>query len=153
MELRGKIKKLEGTFGSGLAILYIETDIGTQRVYCENAQTVRALDAMFDNVIGPGHTVNQEAIVGQEVICMVGADDMLESMKPIGQHVIPLDTPEPMTYNQLAELIKKIPADHRDDHATIYLRGMDEWFPVCGWGVADVTDVLDEGHPFLEIDA
>jgi len=153
MEIRGKIKNLVFFHGSGIATLWIETTDGTKRVLCENAPTVRALDAMFENVIGPGHSVNQEAIVGKEVICMVGAGDMLTSMKPIGQHGIPLDVPEPMTYNELAELIAKMPADHRDDHVTIYLRQMDELFPVCGCGVADVTDVLDEGHPFLEIDA
>jgi hypothetical protein len=56
---KGKIKDFRGTWGSGLATLVIEDEGGLiHNVSCENAPTVRALEAAFGNIITEGHTVD-----------------------------------------------------------------------------------------------
>ena len=60
---RGTITGFQGTWGSGLGCLLVDY----VRVLCENAPTVRALEGAFGDVIAPGHTVNQEAIIGREI--------------------------------------------------------------------------------------
>jgi benzoyl-CoA reductase/2-hydroxyglutaryl-CoA dehydratase subunit BcrC/BadD/HgdB len=77
---RGVIEEFRGSWMSGLATLVISGE----PVPCENAPTVRALEAAFGNVIAPGHTVNQEAIRGKEIYWSY--DDMglvLESFTPV----------------------------------------------------------------------
>ena len=52
-------------------------------VPCDNAPTVRALDACFGNVIGEAHTVNNKAIQGKDIVYSM--DDMglvLEAFTP-----------------------------------------------------------------------
>lgn len=67
---RGTITGFRGSWGSGLGYLLID-DVA---VPCDNAPTVRALDACFGDVIAEGHTVNQEAIIGKEIYYSM--DDM-----------------------------------------------------------------------------
>lgn len=57
---KGRIKALQGSWTSGLACLIIEdSETGiTEVVPCENGPTVRALDALFGEVIAPGHSIN-----------------------------------------------------------------------------------------------
>jgi len=63
----GIIKDFKGSWNSGIAILTIEREDGTtQLIYCDNAPTVRALDATFGNVID-GHAVNLQAILGKKI--------------------------------------------------------------------------------------
>lgn len=61
---RGTIAGFRGTWGSGIAQLDLEDG---RSIPCENAPTVRALAAAFPDVIGPGHTVNVEALKGIEI--------------------------------------------------------------------------------------
>lgn len=76
---KGSILAFRGSWGSGLGTLVLDTGA----VHCENAATVRALDACFGDVIGPGHTVNQEAIAGQEVYyCLDEMGLILEAFVP-----------------------------------------------------------------------
>ena len=73
---KGKITAFAGSWGSGLAAMCIEDERrGRVTVYCDNAQTVRALDSAFGGVIGAGHKVNMEAFKGQ--IIYYGVDDHL----------------------------------------------------------------------------
>ncbi len=61
MELfKGKIKDFSGSWGSGLGTLHIEdSETGSiQGIPCENAQTVRCLEAAFGNTITDAHTAN-----------------------------------------------------------------------------------------------
>ena len=67
---RGTITGFQGSWGSGLGYLVID---GIP-IACENASTVRALEAAFGDVIAPGHTVDQEAIKGKEIYWSM--DDM-----------------------------------------------------------------------------
>jgi hypothetical protein len=60
---RGTIEGFSGSWGSGLGFLIIDG----QPVPCDNAATVRALDACFGGVIAPGHLVDQESVVSQEI--------------------------------------------------------------------------------------
>ena len=63
---QGKILGLEGSWGSGIATLYVEDNKGdTIPLFCENPSTVRALDSAFGGVITPGHSVNLSAIKGK----------------------------------------------------------------------------------------
>ena len=60
---RGTITGFSGHWLSGIGYLLVD-GVG---VPCENAPTVRALDACFGDVIAEGHTVSQETIVGKEI--------------------------------------------------------------------------------------
>jgi hypothetical protein len=62
----GTIKGFKGSWDSGIASLTVEQKDGTKTIYCDNAPTVRALDALFGNVID-GHSVNLEAILGRKI--------------------------------------------------------------------------------------
>jgi len=66
---KGILRGFHGSWGSGLGFLVIEDSEtkSIEHVPCENAATVRALDAAFGNCIGDGHTVNDAGFVGQEV--------------------------------------------------------------------------------------
>jgi hypothetical protein len=61
---KGTIEGFSGTWDSDLGYLVID---GTP-IPCENAPTVQALDRMFGDVIGPGHTVNDEALRGKRIV-------------------------------------------------------------------------------------
>lgn len=57
-----------------------------------------------------------------------------------------------MTYRELKRQLSAMSEEWLDANVTIYLTEMDEWFPVKRNLVATVeTDVLDEGHPYLEV--
>ena len=72
---RGTIIGLEGSWGSGIATLFVENNEGdTIPLYCENSPTIRALDNAFGGVITSGHRVNVEAIKGK--IIYYSEDDL-----------------------------------------------------------------------------
>jgi hypothetical protein len=75
----GVIDGFMGSWGSGLGYLIIDG----QPVPCDNAATVRALDACFGGVMAPGHLVSQESIVGREIWYSVGPCGVLESFGPV----------------------------------------------------------------------
>jgi len=74
----GTIIGFRGSWMSGLATLIIETDEGIEHVFCENAPTVRALEAAFGGVIGPGHTVDVDAIAGRRILYSTDSMGVLE---------------------------------------------------------------------------
>lgn len=76
---KGTITSFRGSWGSGLGYLVIDE----VPVPCENAQTVRALEGAFGDVIAPGHSVNQEAIVGQEIYYSVDELGILDGFTPV----------------------------------------------------------------------
>jgi hypothetical protein len=45
-----------------------------------------------------------------------------------------------------------MPLDNLDDNVTVHLKVVDEYMPVEGVEVQDVTDVIDEGCLFLVVD-
>ena len=59
-----------------------ELVIDGQAIPCDNAPTVRALEALFGGVIGPGHAVNLKAIVGQQVAYCTGDLGLSEGLAP-----------------------------------------------------------------------
>lgn len=72
----GTIVSFKGSWGSGIATLVVEDDNHIEHpILCENAPTVRALDACFGDVITPNHSVNQSSIVGQSIVYFL--DDMM----------------------------------------------------------------------------
>jgi hypothetical protein len=80
----GTIVGLGGSWQSGLAHLQFKD--GTV-VRCENTATVRALEAAFGNVIGPGHTINNETggHVGQEVYYSTDDFGILAAFTPVDE--------------------------------------------------------------------
>lgn len=79
----GTIVDFRGSWGSGIATLLLKVGKKHQTVPCENAQTVRALDAMFGNVITPGHGVDVFAIRGKKVQFDVDDIGVLSSLSPV----------------------------------------------------------------------
>ena len=72
---RGIIAGFRGSWMSGLATLVIRHEDGDLDIVpCDNAQTVRALEACLGGVIDRDHTVNMDAIMGKEID--YGMDDM-----------------------------------------------------------------------------
>lgn len=81
---KGKILGFQGSWGSGLAQLVIETPDGrTDYVNCDNTPTVRALERAFGNVIAEGHMINNEAIKGKEIYYSIGDFGILEGFTPV----------------------------------------------------------------------
>jgi len=86
----GIIDAFVGNWGSGLGYLVIDG----QPVPCDNAATVRALDACFGGAIAPGHWVDQESIVGQEIWYSVSPWGVLEAFCPAEDNRRPADEEE-----------------------------------------------------------
>ena len=66
---KGTIIEFRGSWSSGLGYLIIE-DSRTHKVEavpCDNAPTVRALEAAFGDTITPGHTANGTGYKGKEI--------------------------------------------------------------------------------------
>ena len=88
----GKIIDLKGERGSGIATLTILTNQKERlQVYCDNSPTVRALDAAFGGVVGPGHTFNIEAIRGRWIEFDVDQFGLLLWIRPYDLTLDPLD--------------------------------------------------------------
>jgi len=77
--IHGVIDGFVGTWGSGLGCLIIDG----QPVPCDNAATVRALEACFGGVIAPGHLVDQGSIVGEEIWYSVSPWGVLEAFSRV----------------------------------------------------------------------
>jgi hypothetical protein len=77
--LEGTITGFGGSWGSGLGVLFIDG----LPVHCENASTVRALDACFGDVIDNNHSVNQDAIIGKRISYSVDFVGVLEGFSPL----------------------------------------------------------------------
>jgi hypothetical protein len=59
-----------------------------------------------------------------------------------------------MTYRQLQEEIAHMTEEQKNCHISVYKNDIDEFFEVHGLGFSDErNDVLDKGHPVLELDA
>ena len=75
---KGEILGFEGSWGSGIGYLLVR-NLATgqiERCTCENAPTVRSLQAALGNAIGEGHTISQNAgFVGK--IIYYGAGEWL----------------------------------------------------------------------------
>lgn len=69
-----------------------------------------------------------------------------------------------MTYRQLENLLKSIPEDHKDDDVSVLLMQQGEVFEAIDLafvgdstgeltGQDQVAGVLDDGHPYITVDA
>jgi len=76
--MQGRITGFSGSWGSGIATLYIDG----MPIHCENAATVRALDACFD-CIGENHTVCPGKLIGQEIEYTVDELGLLLGFSPL----------------------------------------------------------------------
>lgn len=76
---RGTLGKFLGSWSSGLGFL----EIDGHPIPCENALTVRALDACFGDVIQLGHAVSSEGFEGREVVYSVDDLGLLLGFTPI----------------------------------------------------------------------
>lgn len=78
----GTIIDFRGSWGSGLGTLVLKVGKKYETIHCENAQTVRALDSMFGDVITSGHSVDVFAIRGKKVHFTVDDIGVLASLGP-----------------------------------------------------------------------
>lgn len=80
----GTIEGFDGSWGSGIATLFIKED-GEKKarpVFGDNGPMVRALASMFEGVIGGDHTVNVEALKGQRVMFETDDLGLLSALAP-----------------------------------------------------------------------
>jgi vacuolar-type H+-ATPase subunit E/Vma4 len=56
-----------------------------------------------------------------------------------------------LTYRELRRQLSAMSEEWLDANVTIHLSNADEYFAVKRMLIYPETDVLDEGHPFLEI--
>jgi len=56
-----------------------------------------------------------------------------------------------MTYRKLAESIKNFSDEQKDMSVTVYVPGIDEFYPIGEVTEENRSDVLDIGHPVLQI--
>ncbi len=97
---QGTITGFIGSWGSSIANLLIDG----LPVLCENAPIVRALEGAFGNVIGNNHCVNQDAIIGQEIIYSTDYMGMLEGFTPIEDYTGEEIPPEGLEINLTEEI-------------------------------------------------
>jgi hypothetical protein len=65
---KGTILDFQGSWGSGIGFLIIKREDGKiERVSCDNAQTIRALDSAYGNVITAGHTASGKGYKGKKI--------------------------------------------------------------------------------------
>lgn len=57
-----------------------------------------------------------------------------------------------MTYRKFVKVYETWTDGQKDSDMSVHVSLQDEFFPVTGVNVAACDDVLDEGHPFMEID-
>jgi hypothetical protein len=62
--------------------------------------------------------------------------------------VVPQE-PRMMTFQELYEWLEEMGEDARQNHATVYYPGEDEYHCVDSVKFEEETDVLDEGHPVI----
>lgn len=74
----GTITGFSGSWGSGIATLFVNE----RPVPCENSPTVRALAEAFPDVIGEGHRVNVQSLVGKRILFSTGEFGLLEGFTP-----------------------------------------------------------------------
>jgi len=85
---KGTILGLGGTWMSGLAHMRIRDERrGEVVVHCDNGATVRALEGAFGNVIGEGHTINNETggHIGKEVYYSTDDFGILAAFMPVDE--------------------------------------------------------------------
>ena len=75
----GRLEGFSGSWGSGIGFLIINGE----RIPCDNAATVRALEACFGDVIAPGHTISSVSFKGREIVYAVDSLGMLVDFLPI----------------------------------------------------------------------
>lgn len=56
-----------------------------------------------------------------------------------------------MTYRELLAELQTFNTDLLDLNVSVYVRGVDEHYPVKSVEITGCADVLDEGHPYLMV--
>lgn len=56
-----------------------------------------------------------------------------------------------LTYRELKRQLSAMSEEWLDANVSVYLTDLDEWYPVKRMLLVTETDVLDEGHPYLEV--
>jgi len=97
---KGRIVGFAGSHGSGLAQLLVMTENGIEAPAVDNGTTVRSLVAAYgDDVIGEGHTVNNEALYDKPIefstdgIMMTGFNVPEDDDPDLPNHLLPKDGP------------------------------------------------------------
>lgn len=81
---KGTIIGFQGSLFSGIASLIIKDEKAkVKEIPCENTATVRALDACYGGVIGPGRTAHQRPFVGKKIFYQYGDLGLLDRFVPV----------------------------------------------------------------------
>lgn len=81
---RGTIVGLSGSWGSGIAMLMIKDDKGkVNMIACDNATTIRSLDACYGDVITEGHGINLKNVIGKEIFYSMTDYGVVEGFTPV----------------------------------------------------------------------
>jgi len=54
-----------------------------------------------------------------------------------------------MTYRELQAAIDKLDDEQKDCNVTVYVEGIDEFYPIKDMTIISETGVLDAGHPVM----
>ena len=54
-----------------------------------------------------------------------------------------------LTYRQLQERIAKMTEEQKENNASVYVNGFDEFYPIEDITITEEDDVLDAGHPVM----
>lgn len=82
----GTIVGFRGSWGSGIGFLLLEDEEGNPvSVPCENAATVRCLEAAYGDIITEGHSVDNEALAAGRHLIAYSTDfaGVLDGFTPI----------------------------------------------------------------------
>lgn len=56
-----------------------------------------------------------------------------------------------ITYREILTVLQQLTPEQLDCTATVFVRGIDEYYPVQSFGTTTESDVLDENHPYFLI--
>lgn len=107
---KGKIVGFQGMWMSGLATLIIKDSRtgNLDYIHCDNAPTVRALDAAFGDVITEGHMIDNKAIKGKNIYYSLGSFGILEAFTPVGEASLKLENEYKKQFRRKRKQLKKV---------------------------------------------
>jgi hypothetical protein len=56
-----------------------------------------------------------------------------------------------MTYGELLETLQLLTHEQLNMNVTVYVRGLDEYYPARSVNIANGSDILDNNHPFIKL--
>jgi len=107
---KGTILGFSGSWGSGMGFLKIKKDSGeVVNVPCDNAPTVRSLEACYGDTIGEGHTVKSKpAFVGKKIYYEMESWGTMAGFSPVEEATPELEELYAKQHGKKGKLKKQI---------------------------------------------